>query len=360
MKVIHTFVSDEIVWKEQMYVMVLSALYAKKHYGDIALYCSNNIAKQFSEILPIYDEIKIIDSSNKTYSVPKLKVYSKQTESFLHLDHDSILFDKIPFDDADSPFVFSHPDMKTISGRKGKLSDHIPLLYGNNKDYRYIKEVYLELIDKLSGKYPQKKIPFASIPNMAVVYVNDSTSFSSASQEVLNYYSSNKDIIDNHNFGAHHLEQFLLHHILFHNNNVYKKASKKFKSFVFPKVPFTIEFKDQDSIKASIKDTNFPFTFTSFQTYPYFNRPNVKKNIINSPEDIKRFFGNHFGGYIHLSYLQWYQIFIPYILNEIESNFGIEYIESIHNHFRQRYLNLSLPRLSEGELLYGKLSNFSF
>lgn len=362
MKVIHTYASSTIVWKEQFYVMLLSALYAKKHYGNIHLFCTKPIAEQLESIESFYSDITIIpNSSSSTYSLPKINTYASQTEPFLHLDHDSILFNKVDFEQSGSPFVFSHPDMKDLVNKKGKLGYHIPLMYGKgNTDYKYVKRAYLELIDKLEEKIPGILIPFDTIPNMALVYVNRPNVFSRVAEYALSYYEQNKTVLDAHDFGAHHLEQYLMHHLLYAENKEYRKAAKKFRTFLIPKVPLTVNFKQQDKVKASIQDTQFPFSIETYNTYPYFNQKKSVKHTFEKPEDIANLFGNHFGGYIHFSYLQWYQILQPYVLNEIVTNFGENYVLSAHKYFKEKYEESDLPTKSEGEKLFEQLTNFSF
>lgn len=361
MKVIHTYVSNSIVWKEQFYVMLLSALYAKKHYGNIHMYCSKVISDQLQGIEDIYSSVQVVpDIETSTYSVPKLNTYAAQKEPFLHLDHDSILFKNVNFKLSDSPFVFSHPDMKEIIGEKGL---GLFSIFSDSKlvaDFELIKKMYLELLGTLKDQLPNKGIPFDSIPNMALVYVNNPDEFSKAANQALSYYNRNKQILDAHDYGAHHLEQYLIHHLLFIENKQYRKAAKKYRTFLLPKVPLTLSVKQQERAKASIAATQFPFSFDTYNTYPHFNQKKVSTHTLEKPEDISKLFGNHFGGYIHLSYLQWYQILQPYIINEIVTNFGEKYIRSVHNYFKKEYHGGVLPTKSEGEKLYEDLTGFSF
>ena len=46
MKVIHSFVSKEIIWKELAYTQMLSALLAQKHYGNIHFYTTEKHKEQ--------------------------------------------------------------------------------------------------------------------------------------------------------------------------------------------------------------------------------------------------------------------------------------------------------------------------
>ena len=58
MKVIHTYVDNQaIIWKELLYVQYLSAILAKKHYGNISFYGDSKVCQQLKILGLPYDEI---------------------------------------------------------------------------------------------------------------------------------------------------------------------------------------------------------------------------------------------------------------------------------------------------------------
>lgn len=359
MKVIHTYHSNEIIWKEQLYIMLLSALYAKKHYGNISLYCSKTQKEQFSKLPKIYSEILSSDHPKfKVYSHPKLLTYLDQKEPFLHIDHDTVMYRKLKFGKV--PFKFSHPEIKSLLKRPGNLGTHIPLLYGGkDDDYNYLKKSYIELFVKLKDVIPEevmKRIDFEYIPNMNITYVKDTETFSEAVYNSLKYYQQNKKVIDSHEYGAHHIEQFMIHQELRTLSKEYRKSIKKGKAFLQPKTPLAIPMKSMQRLAPSIKDTQFPFTFMIYRQCECCSRTSILKHKLNSPEDIKEYFGYKFNGYTHFSFMQWYQIWQVIVINEIVEEFGEEYVIEVHNYFKKIYPKQLLPTISEGELLYEKLS----
>jgi hypothetical protein len=360
MKVVHTYSSRELIWKEQMYVMFLSALYAKRHYGNIDLYCSDIQEQQFKELPSLYSNIITNVASNefKIYSHPKLLTYLDQKEPFLHIDHDTVIYRKLKLGKV--PFKFSHPEIKQLLKRPGNLGVHIPLLFGGqDDDYNYVNKSYIELYKTLLDKIPEgirENVDFEHIPNMNVTYVNDVETFNLAVRNSLDYYNANKTIVDNHEFGAHHIEQFMIHQQLRTLSKEYKKSIKKGKAFLQPKTPLAISMKSMQKLAPSIKDTKFPFKFLVYRSCECCKRVSILENKISSIEDIKEYFGYKFNGYTHFSFMQWYQLWQVIIINEIVEEFGVEYVQEIHKYFKKVYPEHDLPPLSEAEITYEKLS----
>ena len=61
-----------------------------------------------------YDEIndKLVKKTDvKTFSIPKLKVYKEIKEPFVHIDTDTLLFNKIEFETFEEDYLFSHLDI---------------------------------------------------------------------------------------------------------------------------------------------------------------------------------------------------------------------------------------------------------
>jgi len=363
MKVLHSFYSKEIIWKEQFYVMLLSALYARKHYGNISLYCSPIQKEQIDSIGFLYDYIddSLYNSdSTAPYSYPKLLAYLQQKSNFLHIDHDTIIFKKINFEKIKSPFIFSHPEIKSFVKSKGDLNYHLQQLFNSkNKNYSYLNSAYLDLIRATHKTIPESmssNLEFTSLPNMNIVCVKDAQTFNDSVNSSLRHYRLNKDAIDNHPFGAHHIEQFFIHQHLYSNCRDYNQAVKGNKTFVQKKVPLSISIKNQNTFNSYINKTSFP---VKFKTYSKCNSCGNKKTVkykLDNPQDISNLFGMHFNGYTHLSFLQWSQLWQTYIINEIVTEFGDQLLTNAHLFFRNFYKESNLPILSEGELLYEKIT----
>ena len=262
MKVIHTYVDNQsIIWKELLYVQYLSVILAKKHYGNISFYGDNKVCQQVKVLELPYDEI-ISDVVNKsdaqTFSIPKLKVYEKQTKPFLHIDTDTLIFDKIEFDTFGEDYLFSHLDIwmdEKLSSEKGmeelfetyliKSIEHLSpksILESikQRHDYTSMNDTYSELFFKLLKKIEKKlfnSINFRSIPNMNIVYVKNFNNFSKASSLALEHYYDNKEEIDKHKNGPCYIEQFMLHSYLRNIDEKYKKSNKKDNHVIFNEQP---------------------------------------------------------------------------------------------------------------------------
>ena len=109
MKVIHTYVDDHtIIWKELLYVQYLSAILAKKHYGNISFYGDTKVCQQLKILGLPYDEFndKFVKKTDvSTFSIPKLKIYKKIKEPFVHIDTDTLLFNKIEFETFEEDYI---------------------------------------------------------------------------------------------------------------------------------------------------------------------------------------------------------------------------------------------------------------
>ena len=58
MKVVHTYVDKiGIIWKELLYTQYLSAILAKKHYGNISFYGDVEECRQVIDLGLPYDEV---------------------------------------------------------------------------------------------------------------------------------------------------------------------------------------------------------------------------------------------------------------------------------------------------------------
>lgn len=376
MKVIHTYASYNIIWKQRLYVQMLSALSAKKYFGNIHLYTTPEESKQISEVGIPYDSIDtslFTKSDQDCYSIPKLKTYAAQTEPFFHVDCDSVFYDKFDLDlysKIKSPVIFSHADMKSHAALKGKLGDHIPHLLNNkikpvsnsirSGDYWWVNNVYLKLYQDLfdvQDSSVKKYFDFNSIPNMSLVLVKDPKLFADAVNKSLSHYHKNKKIIDENDYGPCYIEQLMIHQYMLTISEDYRKRVKKKDIFFFKEVPLSITLKVQAKTNPNISETGFPFKFRVNKWCKCCNHgKGLKKHKIESVENISDYFGFKFNGYTHFSFQQWYQIWQTLIIYEIVSEYGEQFAINIHKYFYDLYPKLDLPVYSEGELMYEKLT----
>ena len=215
MKVVHSHVDRlNVLWKELTYSQFLSAILAKRHYGNISFYSTPELVNQVKELGMPYDEfnselLSLEDSD--TWSIPKLKVYKDQQQPFLHIDNDTFIFNKIDFNSYNRPYLFSHPDLG-ITGIKGNLptlfNSVVNSLNGKHKGtpsfYKDLNNTYVRLFLKLIEENSEDIISnfdLGTIPNMNIVYVENNDKFSKATDMALAHYYNNKEVIDKEEYG---------------------------------------------------------------------------------------------------------------------------------------------------------------
>ena len=372
MKVIHSFVDKhDFIWKEILYSKFLSAVLAKKHYGNISLFGTPGVVKQAKELSIPYstfdDKVVSLDDFS-TWSIPKIKVFEHMKEPFLHIDNDTFILDKIDFASYNKPFLFSHPDMGIRKFGDGLASDFSRLVNsintptGKKKDYFFdvnntYTRLFIKLIDKIKPEV-LKGFELGSIPNMNIVYIEDYKTFSKVCSKTLEHFYSNRELIDSEEYGPCYIEQLTIHQILRSESKNYKKYSSKYKHTIFKKLPFAQL--DKFNNVPSINDVTFPFRARLVTKCKCCGKHKEKKIIINSKDDIKNFIDHSFGGFLHSTYLKWYDIMQAFIIHQLRKEIGDDHLKFIHNYFKEKHKNFSLPLKSGGEKLYEEITGFSF
>jgi hypothetical protein len=205
MVIVHTYVPARDggrFTKECAYHMTLSLLLAKEHYDVVKLYTTNQISEIVKKIGLPYDEIitePFTDLKSNTFSVPKLITYSLQNEPFLHIDLDTLLYDKV-----DIPKNFN-------------IVYHSPSFYfkrpTSHDEMRLLYDVYLkgffEIENNLSDEF-KKQIDFTSIPGMDIFGGTDYETISEASKLCLNIYKENREHFDSNYYYACVIEQLFI------------------------------------------------------------------------------------------------------------------------------------------------------
>ena len=372
MKVIHSFVDKlDVMWKEIAYSQYLSAVLAKKHYGNISFYSTPKLVEQIKELGIPYDEYNtdILTADDlDTWSIPKLKVYSVQKEPYLHIDNDSFIFNKIDFKSLGKPYVFAHPDLggRKIIGTLPNLFDSVvKTVYGEHADvpsfYKDINNTYLRLVFRLFSKTPKdilSNFDLGSIPNMNLVYVEDAYTFSAASNMALSHYYSNKEEIDQEEYGPCYIEQYYIHQALRTLDSNYREYSSKSKNTYFKKLPFSQQ--DQHNNIVSIAKVSFPLTYNTVSKCPCCNKRKDKKVVIESKSELMNLLEYDFEGFLHTTYMKWYDIMQAVTIHKLRQEIGDNKLRIVYKYFKNIYPKYDLPIKSGGEKLYEKLTGFSF
>jgi hypothetical protein len=189
------------------------------------------------------------------------------------------------------------------------------------------------------------------------VLVRDHKSFKIACEQAISHYYENKEVIDKQEMGPCYIEQLMIHQYLLSGNSDYKELVKKDETFLFKDVPLSITLETQTKTNPSIYKTEFPFDFRTTSRCSCCNEQKLNDHTIGSIDDIKNMFDFKFFGYTHFSFMQWYQLWQVIVINEIIETFGEEYVINIHKYFAEIYPGLKLPKYSEAELLYEKITN---
>lgn len=386
MKVVHSFANEHnVVWKELMYAQLLSSLLAKEHYGNIEFHTTKEIANVIDKLAFPYNNIvtKNVSSKDYTWSMPKLRAYQNLKESFLHIDNDTFLFSKINFDKYKQKILFSHPDTSVKKHNKTRVKKDVSVAISQliqttdvdvnlrNTYFSRLNETYLRLYFKIyNSGFPDNRITnyfdIASIPNMNVTYVNDTDLFTKATNIAVEHYTKNIELIDGEKYGPCYIEQLVIHQVLRSLDKDYRKASFKHKHLIFKDVP-TLLIGEQN-YTPNIDHVEWPLVFKTrsllddkYDCCGFSPYKNFKKKIkINSMEEYKDYLEEDFGGFMHATYMKWYDWMQAYIIHNIRTRVGDQPLIDMHKYFRKIYPKYKLPLKSGGEKLYEKLTNFSF
>jgi len=347
LNVYHSYIPKEInhptlkgiIWKEQMYPQLLSVLLSKKHYKNISLFTNMSTKKQMVDMGVPYDnfDTKLLEGENsKTFSYYKLKVFENLKERFLHIDTDTILYKNFDFETISKDFLFSHPDQPNLDSINEK---HLEIITKTYTGLFYI-------LEKQHSDFFKKNFKVSKIPNMSLVYVKDYDTFNLASKKSIEHYIKNQELIDECEYGACYIEQLHVHLNLLELSETYRKQ---------------IENNSLIRWKLSLPK-NSPLNEYMFDEYFLNDRHHYenKEIIITKEEDLVNLFDFDFFGIQHLTYNKWSKIFQCICIGYIHKNFGEDWIRSVHDYYKKTYPKYDLNTLSEGELLYEKLTGFKF
>ena len=217
MKVVYSFINPhlpEFIPVEVLHIGILSSIKSLELYGNSTFTSNSTLIQKFKECcLPFsdYEEINIDTQLYKLPYISKLVTYKSQTEPFLHLDLDFILFEQEKLNE-DGVVKFSHKDIK--------------------RDWEFINidginQAYFKPAIDLSTKYGKQllnNIRLDQIPNMGAVMCNDTQLFSKAVNKVLDFYYSNVDYFDSDYASGCFLEQAMINKYLIEYSQNYKTS----------------------------------------------------------------------------------------------------------------------------------------
>lgn len=374
-KVVHTFVPSNydkvhkesyIIWKDLMYPQLLSALLAKREFGNISLYTNSDVVEQIRDIGIPYTEIdtEVLDGYQRnTFSSFKLKVFQSLDQPFLHIDTDTLIFNRLKLENSKEDFVFAHPD-QPIRVTRNIHEDYVKVLSELYGAFFYV------FIDQQSD-FKKENFKISNIPNMNIVFVRDAKSFSDATKLALDHYEKNRELIDQQYYGACYIEQLMIHLNLMEINEKYKESVKR-GTHVFAVDRFLEVEQERGHYDFAQADYTFPLTFritmiddlftkdiSQFSQFEH-NKEFTKKITIPSKDEFINFFNFDFFGVEHVTFYKWSRIFQCMCIGYIANNFGEEWLYKVHNHYREFYPKMNLPILSEGEKLYEELTGFKF
>jgi len=309
MKIVYSYIPHNYVEGEERflpkkiaYVLMLSVLQARQLYDKVELYTNSEQAKFFKRLgIPftrIDTEVLQHERANCP-SIPKLKTYIAQTEPFIHIDLDTVLFDKLPIA-KNRPLMFAHKD------------------FGGGIDYLCLNSIvtsYINPLTEAKDRLPDfytSSYDHAELPNMNVVVVRDVELFRNATQRALDNYYAVKDIIDIDYMRFCLPEQAFIHLELKKLSEVYNQMVKDDKH-IYSKKTFTV----------LSNEGSFPFGIVS-NTY-------INDQIeFNEVEDIFKVNDYNFGGVMHLLGSLKEDIYIrAIVMHLIVTKFGGTYATNI-------------------------------
>lgn len=396
MKLIQTFVPNKfdtknekhknIIWKDLMYVQMLSVLLAKREYGEISLYTNNTVKKQIVDIGVPYTHIDtdiLQDTTSDLFCIPKLRIYREIKEPFVHIDTDTLIYKKIDFSKFNSSVIYSHPDLKPPLHKNGdakliEIFNNYPSLGDSDSFFKSAKITYIDLFNRLTNDHSEFKlnnIRVGDIPNMNIVVVNDHQNFNKASQLSLEHYIRNKDIIDGTKNGECYIEQLMIHMNMMEISEKYRSEVLEKKTFILKDSPLML---DAD-FGSHLDNLEFPFTVIHnshkdeeidetilingvlYSRAMEYHEHYGRTTKVNSREDLIKLFDFDFYGLSHLTFYKWSEIFQAIVIGYIVNHFGEEYVRSIYEYYKNVYPSIyNLPRMSKGERMYEDLTGFKF
>lgn len=345
--------------KNEAYMMMLSSLLLKKHYGSVTLY-TNQIQKTWFEKIGFefdYDTKILQDETSDVFSMSKLTIMKSISEPFIHYDLDTLVFEK-PNLNRKTPYIFSNPDvafatkkLDITNGEDVMKSAEFKIIYDNYLEFYFQNKDSLE---NIKG-FPHNEIKLSEIPNMNIISVTDGISeFNKSIDEVLVIYKKLKKEFDKKRIYATFLEQFLINFYLKKNNPQYKKIIEEYSCdlipiqespYLFTNIP--VEIKNENLDKWPLKFMNTQYCTKCLQEHNYVTE-------FESIEKLKNNFDFNFLSYYHLGGDKPFPLVNAMIISHLIKNFGEDKVIKIHNFYKN--LLGTKQYISLGEKLYEEIT----
>lgn len=218
MKIIHTFypIKDSLFYNMEKILLYSnkSVNYALNFYDEVILYTTKEFEKLVIEYGIPYTQINTelfneYDDKITNYAIPKLIVYSSQTEPYIHIDFDVLIFKKI---EDDNDIFFGYMDYDFSNETDNQLS-------------KFMSSYYMDDYNLICNKLPFKQeneIKFGKVPNFCFFGVNDFKTVSLTCIDLIRFYNDNILDFNLTKHGPSQIEQFLFSFFLKQVNNVTK------------------------------------------------------------------------------------------------------------------------------------------
>lgn len=363
------------------YIIMLSSLLLKKHYGGSTLYTNESTFKWFSKIgFPLEYNIDVVNEyHSKIFSLSKFGTMLHQTEPFIHCDLDTLILKKPNLDVKSTPYIFSHPDVKFLHDEILEHDNYTSqVLSKEHFDLydTYLRNYYLlhKTLESNEGKFDwpgEGFINFKDIPNMNFIAIKeDLNSLKDAIEKGL-VIVDNTHLHENKQWSdAHFVEQFCVpiylkkYNPTFNNlceinsNNEfnYKKSQFLLSSNPILDIPYVDTVK---RIEDGTFDELFPLAFEVNQYCTECNQNHTIKHRIESPEELKDDLNLDFLGFYHVGGgNKKIPLLQAMIIGHIVKHFGEEYVLRVHNFYKTEiYKNQGLVnQISQGEYVYEHLT----
>lgn len=345
--------------KNEAYMIMLSSLLLKKHYGNVTLYTNQYQSDWFKRIGFEFEyDIKSLENeTSDVFSMSKLTLMESISEPFIHYDLDTYVFEK-PNLNRNTPYIFSNPDvefatkkLEVTSAEDIMKSSEFEILYKNYLEFYFQNKESLSNIKGL----PEDEIRLSEIPNMNIIAVTgDLDEFKKSISEVLEIYKILKNKFDEKRIYATFLEQFLINIYLKKNNSNYKKVIEEYTNevikvqdspYLFTNIPVVVKNENLD--KWPLKFINSQYCTKCKQEHNYVTK-------FDSMDDLKNNFDFSFLSYYHLGGDKPFPLINALTISHLINHFGEEYVVKVHNFYKE--LLGDRQYISLGEKLFEKIT----
>lgn len=309
MKIVYSYIPYDYFEGKKMpielcLITYLSVLRARRLYKEVVLYTNEEIKEQMYELeIPFtsIDSKVLANEKAKCPSIPKLKTYIAQTEPYMHIDLDTILYEK-PIYNKTIPIQFAHLD-----------------LVANNicgiSHYKGIHEAYiLPFFDDVLPEW-YGDVNMESIPNMNIVIANNPQMFADCVKGALGLYHLNKEYFDAQYYRFCTIEQLAIYAELIKKHPEYHNLSMD-RAHVM-----------HENEACVVTNNKFPFIMM-------LNNFNKRSIHFHQIDDIKKVKNDNFGGYLHLcGSMKTESVIQAIIIQDLITNFSSAPLKKLDKYF---------------------------